>query len=279
MLSYKHGFHAGNFADVLKHLLLIYFIKSKKKQYNSITYIDTHAGSGSYLIKSTYMSKNKEYLSGLNKVLNYKSEDPNINYYKKIIREINKSKNISFYPGSPAIANYLTDKKDELYFYELHNNEFNLLKKNFSKETNIKCIKWDGFKYLDKLKNKGDKDGLILIDPSYEIKEDYHEVIGVIKKNYSTFKNKVVLIWYPVLNRTDTEEYIEMFKKIGIKNILRIEVPIKNDNEEREMTGSGLIVLNSHEKTRQNLLGTIKEIHNCLKSIDCKERVKVHYFK
>ena len=278
MLSYRHGFHAGNHSDVLKHICLIYFIKSIKKSYNSIIYIDTHAGGGIYSLENEYMKKNMEYLSGINKIVNFKTDDPIIRFYLKTIRNINESKKIKFYPGSPKIVEYLTDNKDKLYFYELHSNEYKELKKNFKINSNVKIKKKDGFTFFDELKNK-DQKGLILIDPSYEIKDDYQKVIDFIKDNYSKFNNKIILIWYPILDREHTNDFIDEFKKTGIKDILRIEMPIKNDSEERGMTGSGLIAINTHQKTALNLRGSIKELQNCLQLKDNKKRVIVNYLR
>ena len=279
MLSYKHGFHAGNHSDVLKHICLIYFIKSIKKSINSITYLDTHSGGGKYNINHDYMKKNQEYLSGITKIINFNTEDPYIRFYLKTIRNINESKIIKFYPGSPKIAEYLTDIKDELYFCELHNNEYEELKKNFNKYSNIKILNKDGFSFFDNKKIKKEKNGIILIDPSYEIKDDFEKVISFINKNYSQIENKIVLIWYPILSRDQTNDFIERFKKTGIKDILRIEMPIKNDSDERGMTGSGLIVLNTHKKTALSLRGTIKELQTCLQFKDNRKRVIVNYLR
>ncbi len=276
MLSYKHGFHAGNHSDILKHICLIYFLKSIKKSNNSIIYLDTHAGNGIYSLKHEYMQKNKEYETGITKILNYKTEDSYIRYYSKIVRKINNSKKISFYPGSPKIIQHLTEKNDELYFCELHSKEYEQLKINFSKYSNVKISKKDGFLFFDKKEINKDKQGLILIDPSYEIKDDYEKVIKFIKINYEKYLNKVVIIWYPMLNREETNKFIDEFKKTGIENIVRIEMPIENDKIERGMTGSGLIVLNSHKKTAQNLRGTIKELQKCLQKPDNKKNVIVN---
>ena len=279
MLSYKHGFHAGNHSDVLKHICLIYFIKSIKKSYNSITYLDTHSGGGIYYLNHEYMKKNKEYLSGISKIINFKTEDPYIRFYLKTIRNINESKNIKFYPGSPKIAEYLTDNKDELYFCELHNNEYEDLKKNFNKYSNIKILKKDAFSFFDEKKLKKNKNGIILIDPSYEIKDDYQKVISFIKSNYSKFENKIILIWYPIISRDLTNDFINEFKRTGIKDILRIEMPVKNDSEIKGMTGSGLIVLNVHQKTALSLRGTIKELQNCLQENENKKKVIVNFLR
>ena len=279
MLSYKHGFHAGNHADVLKHVCLIYFIKSIKKQYNSIIYVDTHAGGGIYNFNDAYMKKNQEYNTGIGKIENYIKEDPYIKFYLKTLKNINENKKKTFYPGSPKIAEYLTDNNDELYFFELHNNEFIILKKNFRTKINIKISKLDGFNFFNERKLNIEKKGVILIDPSYEIKDDFENVIKFVQNHYELYKNKIVIIWYPILNREYTNEFIEKFKKTGIKDILRIEMPIKNDSIERGMSGSGLIVLNTHQKTAQSLRGTVKEIQDCLQLEGNKKRVIVNFLR
>ena len=279
MLSYKHGFHAGNHADVFKHICLIYFLKSLKKSDNSIIYVDTHAGSGIYSFDHDYMKKNKEHLTGIDKLLDFKTDDPYLRFYVKTIKNINKSNKIKFYPGSPKIIQSLTDQKDELYLFELHNNEFKDLKKNFSKYGHIKILNKDGFSFYDSRKVNKEKQGIILLDPSYEIKDDYQKIIDFIKNNYSHFNKKIIIIWYPIIYRDNTNNFINEFKKTGIKDILRIEMPIKNDNDEKEMTGSGLIILNTHKKTVQNLRGTIKELQNCLQVKDNKKRIIINFLR
>ena len=279
MLSYKHGFHAGNHADVLKHLCLIYFLKSIKKQYNSIIYVDTHAGNGVYELNHEYMKKNKEYNSGIEKLLNFKTDDPYLRFYIKTIKNINESGKIKFYPGSPKISHFLTNNIDELYYFELHNNEYKELKKNFSKCTNVKIYNKDGFQLFKEKKIDKEKKGLILVDPSYEIKSDYDKVIEFIGDNNNKLINKIVMIWYPLLTREISNNFIESFKKTGIQNILRIEMPIENDNEEKGMTGSGLIVLNTHKNTANNLRGCIKELQNCLQIKNNNKRVIVNFLR
>ena len=193
MLSFKHGFHAGNEADVLKHICLIQAYKSLKKHHNSITYIDTHSGSGLYNFNSEYMSKNREYKQGISKLENNKFESHSINFYIKVLKNINNSKKLIFYPGSPLIMCNLTDKLDKLSFYELHNNEFKLLRKNLSKHINSKVHNQDGFEFLNNKINKKNKT-LVLIDPSYEIKEDFNKVINTIKILDERFNNLTAII-------------------------------------------------------------------------------------
>ena len=264
MLNYRHKFNAGNHADLLKHISLIYFIKSIKYSYNSILYIDTHAGSGLYNLRDPLIQKNKVNTTSIEKMLSFKTLDPYLRFYLKTIKNINKSNKIKFYPGSPKIIEHLTDSMDELYFYELQIDEYKLLKKQFIKKSNIKIVNDDGFTFINKIKIKKEKKGIILIDPTYEEKNDNKKVVNLITKNYYQLKNLIIIVWYPVINRIDTNEFIEEFKKTGIKNILHIEMSVKNDNDEIDMTGSGLLIFNSHNKAPKfvNLNPLLKQTLN-----------------
>ena len=276
MKIYTHHNNAGNHADTLKHICLIYFLKSIKKHYNSIIYVDTNAGNGLYKLDGNYMKKKEEYKNGISKLLLFKTKDPYLRLYIKIIKNINKSNKVNFYPGSPKIIQYLTNNNDELYFFELNENEYKLLRNNFSKYGNIKILKNDGFAFFNLIKINKEKKGIILIDPSYKNKNDYLKIINLVKNYYIQFENKIVIIWYPVHNRDEANNFIEEFKKTGIQNILRIEMPIQNDNNEKDMTASGLIVLNSHKKTFQNIKSTIIELQSILQLKDNKKRVLIN---
>lgn len=279
MHNYNHGHHAGNHADILKHICLIYFLKSIKKTDNSILYADTHAGNGVYPIENKNNRKTKHNKTEIDKLLNLNTKDPYLRFYIKTIKEINQSNKIQFYPGSPKIIQHLTDQNDEIYLYEICKKEYKLLQKNFYKYTNIKVKNNDGFTFLNKKIINQEKKGIILIDPPYEVQDDYEKVIKFIKKNLNKFENKIIIVWYPVFNREDTNKFIEEFKKTGIQKILRIEMPITNDNDEKDMKGSGLIVLNTHHKTAQSLRGTILDLQNNLQLKDNKKKVIVNYLR
>jgi len=273
MLSYKHGYHAGNEADVLKHICLIQAYKSLKRHHKSITYIDTHSGSGIYDFESDYMSKNKEYERGISKLEKYKPENQSIKYYLKVLKNINNSKKLTFYPGSPQIMCNLTDNLDKLSFYELHNNEFLLLRKNLSRHINAKIFNKDGFEFLDKIKIK-DK-ALVLIDPSYEIKEDFDKVLETLKILEAKYYNFTAIIWYPVLNVEKNDLFIEDIRKIGSNKITRIELPLKKYNDEIGMKGSGIILFNGSDFLIKNMKDCVKELQIILKNENCNIKPKI----
>ena len=274
MLSYKHGYHAGNQADVFKHICLIQAYKSLKKHHNSIIYIDTHAGSGNYSFKSDYMSKNKEYENGISILENYKYENQSIKFYLKIIRHINNSKKISFYPGSPLIMSYISDNSDKLSFYELHNNEFILLRKNLSKQINSKFFNKDGFDFTNQKINSNEKT-LVLIDPSYEIKDDFEKVLNTLRILDKEYSNLTALIWYPVLNVENNDLFIENIRKIGSNRITRIELPLKKYNEDIGMKGTGIILFDGSKFLINNMKECIKELYQIFKDENCNIKPKI----
>ncbi len=274
MLSYKHGYHAGNQADVFKHICLIQAYKILKKLYNSICYIDTHAGSGNYDFKSDYMSKNKEYEYGINKLENYKYDNQSIKFYLKVLRNINNSKKLSFYPGSPSIMSYLSDNSDKLTFYELHGNEFLLLRKNLSKQINSKFFNKDGFDFINQKINSNEKT-LVLIDPSYEIKDDFEKVVNTLKILDETHSNLTALIWYPVLNIENNDLFIEKIRKLGSNKITRIELPLKKYNEDIGMKGSGIILFDGSKFLINNMKECLKELYQIFKDENCNIKPKI----
>ena len=274
MLSYKHGYHAGNQADVLKHICLIQAYKSLKRRHNSISYIDTHAGSGNYNFKSDYMLKNKEYENGISKLENYKYENQSIKFYLKVLRNINNSKKMIFYPGSPSIISHLSDNNDKLIFYELHTNEVQLLKKHLSKQFNSKVYNKDGFEFfLQKINPK--EITLVLIDPSYEIKDDFEKVVKTLKILDEKYENVTAMIWYPVLNIENNDLFIENIRKLGSNKITRIELPLKKYNEEIGMKGSGVILFNGSNFLINNMKNCVKELFQIFKDENCNIKPKI----
>ena len=274
MLSYKHGFHAGNHADVLKHIVLIYLYKLVKKHSKSISYIDTHSGNGLYRYISRYMEKNKEYKYGIKKMQKYDGDNILIKNYLNTIKTI--TKNNSFYPGSPLIVSNISSKLDKLYFCELHNNEYDTLKKNLNKFTNIKNINTDGFDFIEK-KLFNEKSYFIFIDPSYEIKDDFVKVLNILD-NIEKYKKSKILIWYPILDYDDNDSFIESLRKKGIIKIINLELPILSNYGEKGLKGSGLLIINFKEnKIMRDLKALSKELHFYLRQNDDVYNPKIRY--
>ena len=274
MLSYKHGYHAGNHADVLKHTVLIYLYNLTKNHNNSISYIDTHSGNGVYKYTSKYMDKNKEYKFGIKKIEKYVGKNKLIINYLNILKKINENNN--FYPGSPYLISSISSEKNKLFLCELHKNEYINLKKNLRKSINAKVLNLDGFEYLMNLSRKK-TNNFILIDPSYEIKEDFDKIINILK-NVEKFENSKILIWYPILSYDTNDLFIEQIRKVGINNLINLELPIYNDIEMKGMKGSGLLIINFNKKIIFNhLKNLIKDLYNLLKNNEEVYKPKIRY--
>ncbi len=244
MLSYRHGFHAGNFADVLKHSLLCLAIAELKKKDKPFVYIDTHAGAGAYSLKSLYAEKTGEYRQGIGRLYAYPTVHPLLENYLGIVRSINSDKKLSDYPGSPELVRSLMRHQDRMQLSELHSSDFTDLQERYRNDCQITVAQEDGLKNLLKKLPPVQKRGLIFIDPSYEVKEDYSRVVETLAKAYRRFATGVYCLWYPVIRRVTTDILMTALAETGIRKQLRIEHCMLPDSEELGMTGSGLLFIN-----------------------------------
>lgn len=244
MLSYQHAYHAGNFADVLKHVVLQRTLKHLKLKANPLCYIDTHAGSGHYKLNGSEAQKNKEYLNGIDSLW-LRDDLPDIlTDYVNLIKQFNHSKQLTHYPGSPLIASKLLGDNDRLFLYELHTSESRLLTEAIKKDKRIKIFRANGLQDSLGLLPPKERRGLILIDPSYEIKNEYQVVVDAIKEMTKRFTTGCYCLWYPVVARKRNQYIERALIASGIKNIQLFELGLQPDSDEFGMTACGMIVIN-----------------------------------
>lgn len=244
MLSYQHGYHAGNFADVLKHSVSIQILNYLTQKPKPLFYLDTHAGCGAFQLTGHQAQKNKEYETGIGQLWqNSTSQPPLIRDYLHWIKRFNQTSTLSHYPGSPWFAQQILRPQDRLGLYELHPKEYQHLKHNMETDVRIKTFQSNGFQAcLSQLPPK-EKRGYILIDPPYEVKQDYQTVVEVIKKAHRKFSQGTYALWYPVVERFRIEQLEKAFIESDIKNIQLFELGIDRDNA-KGMMASGMIVIN-----------------------------------
>ena len=263
MLSYRHGYHAGNAADVLKHFILTYVLDYIKKKDKGFIFIDSHAGAGKYLISDPYMQKNKEYLQGIKKILQLKNDNIFLKKYLDLIKSINFNSELKIYPGSCYLAARSLRPNDNLYFFELHPKEFLNLKKNFENDSRVIIENRDCYQRLKKLLPPKEKRAVILIDPSYELKDEYEKVLKMLSDCYKKFPLGVYIIWYPVLKSEKSEKFIFNLLKKNYKNLSHIEMI--TDNLNNGMQGSGLFILNCPWSIENDIKKSLETIFDCLK--------------
>ena len=263
MLSYRHGYHAGNAADVLKHFILIYVLDYIKKKDKGFIFIDSHAGAGKYLISDPYMQKNKEYLQGIKKILQLKNDNIFLKKYLDLVKSINFNSDLKIYPGSCFLAARSLRPNDNLYFFELHPKEFLNLKKNFENDSRVIIENRDSYQRLKKLLPPKEKRAVILIDPSYELKDEYEKVLEMLSDCYKKFPLGVYIIWYPVLKNKKSEKFIFNVLKKKYKNLSHVEMI--TDNLNNGMQGSGLFILNCPWSIENDIKKSLETIFDCLK--------------
>lgn len=245
MLSYRHSYHAGNYADVLKHTVLTsildYFLQKDK----AFCYLDTHSGCGAYQLDSTQALKTGEFEGGIGRLWGMQNLPEPVSRYLDQVKAFNGGGSLLLYPGSPMICNQMRRDDDRMFLFELHSNEFTNMRGNFSGDRRIKMANSDGLQGLIANMPPKERRGFVLIDPSYEIKTEYDDVVEALISAYRRFATGTYALWYPVVKRTLITKMERELKASGIKNIQLFELGIEADKQERGMTSTGMIVINA----------------------------------
>jgi 23S rRNA (adenine2030-N6)-methyltransferase len=250
MLSYRHAFHAGNHADVLKHLVLMLCIEHMNSKDKPYTLVDTHAGAGFYALDAEQAKRTGEYVEGIGRLWERKDLPPPLVAYVALVRALNGSATLRRYPGSPRIAASLirdtAQVRDTLRLCELHSTDFALLRRQFKDAgRHISVEQADGFEVLKAALPPPSRRGLVLIDPSYEIKSDYMKVVVAVKDALKRFATGTYLVWHPMLPTIEANQLPEKLKKAGASHWLHATLSVRAPaTKGHGMHGSGMFVIN-----------------------------------
>ena len=284
MLSYQHSYHAGNHADILKHFVLSYVMEYLNKKEKPYTFFDTHSASGVFDLLDNKSLKTLEAQNGILKLINQNDLPQQLDVYLNVVKD-NLKNNIYF--GSPKIEEFFIRQQDTLILSELHPSEFQNLKNNFHKTSkNVQINNRNGWEMIKALTPPKTKRGSVLIDPSYEQKEDYDiaaKTISFINKKWS---NGIILLWYPLLKyRQDEINFMiqsicnnvkENNQNTEIVN-LQLCIADKDSHTEVELSenaevnkiprlyGSGMLVINAPYLLKENTEPVIKYLESILK--------------
>jgi 23S rRNA (adenine2030-N6)-methyltransferase len=223
MFSYRHGFHAGNHADVLKHMVLIAVLKHLTAKPTAITVVDTHAGAGLYRLDSDFAGTSGEAQDGIVKLLASPlaaEPPPLVADYLDLVRSFNPSGKTKIYPGSPFVTQALLreEPRDKLWLFELHPTDSKALAGHVDQLPNQRQVtqkREDGFEGLKALLPPPSRRGLVLIDPSYEIKSDYARVGTCLQDSLKKFATGTYMVWYPVIPRPEAHELPRRLKTLA----------------------------------------------------------------
>lgn len=246
MLSYRHGFHAGNHADVLKHFITVELLQYLNRKDKPYWYIDTHAGAGVYALDDTFASKNAEYAGGIGKLWTRDDVPEPLHAYLDEIRALNPDNTLRLYPGSPYLAFSLLRDIDRLRLFEMHSTEIEVLRDNFRHAgRRVMVYPGDGFTGLKALLPPQPRRGIVLIDPSYEDKEDYGHVVRTLREGLQRFATGIYAIWYPQVQRRASQLLPEQLKALGVTHWLHVALTVAAPREDGfGLHGSGMFVIN-----------------------------------
>jgi 23S rRNA (adenine2030-N6)-methyltransferase len=265
MLSYRHAFHAGNHADVLKHLILIQIAEYMGEKPAPYWIIDTHAGAGRYALESAHATKLGEYRDGVGRLWEAKGLPPAAATYLDYVKMLNPDGQLRYYPGSPWLASQLLRESDRLRLYELHSTDVKLLQDCFkSAGRQVAITAGDGFAGLKAILPPPPRRGLVLIDPSYETKDDYSNVIKGLQEALKRFATGTYALWYPMLSKIESRKLPTKLKGLGANNWLHATLEVTAPSKDGfGMNGSGMFIINppwTLEKTLHDTLPTLTRL-------------------
>ncbi len=255
MLSYRHAFHAGSHADVLKHFILVQLLQYLNRKDKPYWVIDTHAGAGLYALDQGYAAQNAEYKGGIARLWARNDLPPPLAEYVALVRSVNPDNGLKTYPGSPLLAQALIRRDDRLRLYELHPTDSQHLQNNFADAgRQIKMEKADGFAGLKALLPPPPRRGLILIDPPYEVKQDYQRVVKVLEESLKRFATGIYTVWYPMLQRQESIQFVGHLRQLPLQNWLHAGLTVHAPAPDGfGMHGSGMFIINPPWTLKQTL--------------------------
>lgn len=241
-MNYRHAYHAGNFADVLKHVVLLEIIKSLKQKDKPFFYLDTHAGRGMYDLAGALALKTHEADSGIKRLLKLKAIPALLEDYMNTVKACQHSPND--YPGSPMLVRALMRPEDRMALSELHPQEYALLKELFDRDRQVLTFQQDAYQSLRALLPPTPRRGLILIDPPFEVTDEFELILKGLKEALLRFKTGIYAIWYPIKDQYEVTRFIKKLEHLGLPLVNVTLQPFAN-TEKAGLNETGMVIVNA----------------------------------
>ncbi len=248
-MNYRHHFHAGNFADVMKHVLLLQILSRLNQKDKPYRYIDTHGGAGKYDLSTSEAQKSGEFLNGIHRLVKLddsikRNAPEGVQQYLKIVEKMRENFGKGAYPGSPWFALEGMRDIDQATIFEMQRDVFQQLRQNiFDKRAGLH--ERDAYEGLLAVIPPKEKRGLVMIDPPYEVeRKDFPQLVELISAAYKKWPTGVFAVWYPIKDRAMIERFEKKMFKTGIRRQLICEVCVWPDDTPVGLNGCGLLVIN-----------------------------------
>ena len=246
-MNYRHIYHAGNFADVVKHAILSRIVEYLKHKDKAFRVIDTHAGIGLYDLSSEAAQKTGEWRGGIGRVIDARLE-PRVAAllapYLDAVRAFNPEGGVRHYPGSPKIVRRLLRERDRLTAIELHPTDAETLRDAFAGDFQTRVIELDGWLALGAQLPPKEKRGLVLIDPPFEETGEFERIAAKLARAHRRWPGGVYAVWYPIKDRRAAEQFRDGFRAGGIAKVLDVSVTVRGAAETPRLDGTGMLIVN-----------------------------------
>jgi 23S rRNA (adenine2030-N6)-methyltransferase len=273
-MNYRHAFHAGNFADVVKHAVLTRLLVHLCGKPAAYRVIDTHAGAGLYDLAGPEAARSAEWRNGIERVRSVRLDaalQSLLAPYLDAVAAHNPGGRLTTYPGSPALVRAFLRAQDRLVACELEPNAAAALKHNFARDRCVKVVAIDGWTALNAYVPPKERRGLVLIDPPFEDSGDFSRLAHGLEAAHRKWANGTYLLWYPIKARDEPDALARRLRRSGIGKILRAEVsiaPIAPAGDPSRLAGCGLIVVNPPWRLEQELQVMLPELAPILSGAD-----------
>lgn len=259
-MNYRHCYHAGNFADVLKHVIFIALLQAMQRKETPFCVVDTHAGIGMYSLHSEAAQKKQEYNNGIAKLYDTDSLTHSaLSDYIAYIKSLNTANTLLYYPGSPAIAHHFLRDQDQLVLCELHPDDYATLKQFFYEQNHKKSVaihRTDAYLGMKAFLPPKQKRGLVLIDPPFEVTNEFELMIDALKRTLKHWRNGNIMIWYPIKNIHSVNAFYQAIKSIDPDSVI-IEFQLCSGVEAGKLSTCGIVLINPPWQIKENLVDAI----------------------
>jgi len=256
-MNYRHAYHAGNFADVMKHAALALVVATLKRKDTPFFALDTHAGLGAYDLASVAADKTGEYRDGIAKVLDRADAPAALAPYLATVRAWNGDGGLRWYPGSPEMIRAMMRPQDRLALVELHPEDVVELRRRFAGDRRVGVHHLDGYVAAKGLVPPPERRGLVLIDPPFEVKDELERLRIALRRMRKLWPTGIVLVWYPIKGREPVRRFHQAIKDEGGPKTLAAELLIRPDDDPFRLNGSGLLVINPPWQLDEALAGIL----------------------
>lgn len=244
MLAYRHLFHAGNFADVFKHAVIVQLAALIGRKQKPFLYLDTHAGCGRYDFSHAWAQKNREFENGIARIYRRDDHPASVRRYIEAVRQTNPDGDLRFYPGSPLLVWRQLRANDRMALTELNRNDCQRLEKCFRSERRVQVRNMDGYAALKAFLPPQERRALILIDSSFDRANEFRTLAEAVVTAHKRFATGVFAVWYPLMEPQAVRGFEQLIVEAGLRKVLKLELSVHPGDWQESLRGSAMLVVN-----------------------------------